>query len=99
MQVAHGVDCRFRRIPRRGQHDELAKCRRLCGRASTCPAAEPTHHRLRLVGRWMPDAEENLMAGFLRPGGSERPADVASANNAKFHLLISQNSRYVSTST
>jgi hypothetical protein len=63
----------------------LGECRRLFGRAGARPSVEPAHERLRLLGCWIPDAEENLMTGFLRPGGSKRPANVPGTNDGDSH--------------
>jgi hypothetical protein len=46
---------------------------------------QPSQHRLRLLGRGIPDTEENLIRGFLCPGRSERSPDIGGANDGKFH--------------
>jgi hypothetical protein len=69
-------------------HSTARKCGCLLRCASPRLSTDPSHHRLRLVGRRIPNAEENLVAGFLRPCGSERPANISGSDNAKSHLAV-----------
>ncbi len=86
--IAHRADRRFGRRPRRRQHDHLAERGGLGGAAGARLAADLADERLRLIGLGIADAEADFVTGFLRPGGAERAADIAGADDGKFHGAI-----------